>query len=229
MWTSTVGVPVKNYIAGGWSSGSTDQVIDVLNPSNGDVVTHFFSASPFDVDRAVGAAQAAAPWLPPTPESSLTATAQLAAGALRLGLDHPWLAGASGYCWERVGQVSPTDAYAFLFVVDFLDATPERDRADRALEALKAQVPADGRIAVGVGTEGETLEPLVVASRPEHAGTRLFAPAVLAEALDSLEAGQGDDGGWDFDWAKWNPAAAWEWRGAVTVNALSTLRAYGRL
>lgn len=176
-----------------------------------------------------GAEEAAAPWLRPAPESSLTATAQLAAAGLRLGLDHRWLAGASGYCWERVSRVTPADAYAFLFVVDFLDATPDRDRADRELEALAARVPADGRILVGDGAEGEALEPLVVASRPEHAGARLFAPAVLTEAVDKLEAGQGDDGGWDFDWAKWNPAAAWEWRGAVTVNALATLRAYGRL
>ena len=29
--------------------------------------------------------------------------------------------------------------------------------------------------------------------------------------------------------AAWNPAVAWEWRGAVTVGALHTLRAYGRL
>lgn len=190
-------------------------------------ITNDDGGVPFVLPSA--AEQAAAPWLPPSPESSLTATAQLAAGALRLGLDHPWLAGASGYCWERVGQVSPADAYAFLFVVDFLDATPDRDRADRALEALAAQVPAGGRITVGDGADGEALEPLVVASRPEHAGARLFAPAVLAAALDTLEAGQGDGGGWDFDWARWNPAAAWEWRGAVTVNALATLRAYGRL
>jgi hypothetical protein len=37
------------------------------------------------------------------------------------------------------------------------------------------------------------------------------------------------DGGWTFTWAEWNPAVAWEWRGAVTVAALNTLRAYDRL
>ena len=74
MWTSTVGVPVKNYIDGAWSSGSTDEVLEVVNPSNGEVITHFFSASAFDVDRAVAAARAAAPgWaaLIPAERSSL--------------------------------------------------------------------------------------------------------------------------------------------------------------
>ena len=64
---------------------------------------------------------------------------------------------------------------------------------------------------------------------PEHAGVRLLSPGRIESGLDALEAGQHEDGGWDFDWAKWNPAAAWEWRGAVTVEALRTLRAYGRL
>lgn len=61
MWTSTAGVQVKNYIDGGWCSGSSDQVIDVVNPSNGKMITHFCSSSAFDVDRAVAAARAAAP------------------------------------------------------------------------------------------------------------------------------------------------------------------------
>ena len=53
--------------------------------------------------------------------------------------------------------------------------------------------------------------------------------AALADELDDLVAGQQDDGGWTFSWSAWNPAAAWEWRGVVTVQALRTLAAYGRL
>jgi hypothetical protein len=52
---------------------------------------------------------------------------------------------------------------------------------------------------------------------------------VIERELDALAAGQADDGGWTFSWAAWNPAAAWEWRGVVAINALRTLRAYGRL
>lgn len=173
--------------------------------------------------------QPAAFWMQPAAESSLTATAQLAAAALRLGLDHPWLPGAVDYCWGHLEHVSPGNAYAFLYTVDFLDATSDRDRADRELDRLAHLVPADGRIVVGGGAEGEELEPLVVAPWPAHSGTRLFDPAVLSRGLDALEAEQGTDGGWDFTFAKWNPVAAWEWRGAVTVNALRTLQAYDRI
>jgi hypothetical protein len=176
-----------------------------------------------------GDEQAAAFWLQPAPESSLLSTAQLAAAALRLDLDHPWLAGVAAYCWARMGDVSPSEAYTFKFVVDFLDATPDRARAAAHLHLLADLVPRDGRIVVTEGVEGEELAPLTIAPSPDHAGARLFEPAVLARAVDRLESEQTADGGWDFTWAKWNPAAAWEWRGAVTVEALRTLRAYGRL
>jgi hypothetical protein len=174
------------------------------------------------------AEQPAAFWMQPAPESSLLATAQLLAGALRLELDHPWLTGASTYCWARIGDVSPADAYTFKYVVDLLDVTPDRARADQEIDRLARLVPADGRIVVDGGDEGEELNPLGIAPWPGHAGTRLLEPPLLRAGLDDLEAAQLDDGGWDFSWAKWNPAVAWEWRGAVTVEALTTLKAYGR-
>ncbi len=183
---------------------------------------------PFLLPSAAG--HPAAFWMQPSSDSSLLATIQLVAAGLHLGLDHPWLDSAQDYCWARVHGATPDrDAYAFKYAVDFLDATPERDRADDVLAAFAELIPADGRIRVSGGVEGEELEPLAVAPHPEHAGTRLFRPDVLTAALDALEADQGDDGGWDFNWDHWNPAAAWESRGVVTVDALQTLRAYGRL
>lgn len=172
---------------------------------------------------------AAAFWLQPSSESSLLATSQLAAASHRLKLDHPWLAAAAEYCWAHMRDVSPSEAYTFKYAIDFLDAAPDRSRAKAEIDGLVDLMPADGHFTVSEGAEGEELEPLVIAPRPDHAGARLFDAAVLQHGLDKLEAGQDSDGGWDFTWAKWNPAAAWEWRGAVTIEALQTLRAYGRL
>lgn len=183
---------------------------------------------PFLLPSAAGLPTAS--WMQPSAESSLLATVQLTASALRLGLEHPWLDSAQDYCWARVEGATPDkDAYAFKYAVDFLDATPDRGRADPVLTTLAELVPADGRITVNGGVEGEELEPLAVAPWPDHAGARLFPPETLADALEAMEAGQRDDGGWDFTWDHWNPAAAWESRGSVTVEALRTLQAYGRL
>lgn len=174
--------------------------------------------------------QPAAPWMQPSSESSLLATVQVAAAALRLGVEHPWLAGAQEYCWPRVAEALPDrDAYAFRYAVDFLDAVPDRGRAEEVLDAYARRVPPDGRIPVAGGLAGETLGPLTVAPWPQHVGARLFPAQTLADALDELAAGQADDGGWDFTWDHWSPAVVWETRGAVTVDALQTLRAHGRL
>ena len=173
-----------------------------------------------------------APWwdAQDDPPSSLLMTAGLAAMIQRLGLDHPWLRPATAFCWDRAAAVTAApDPYTTRYLVDFLDAAPDRARADAALDALAAHIPADGVLTVGAGVEGEVLRPLDLAPRPDHAGRRLFDDAVIERALDELAAGQQDDGGWTFSWAAWNPAAAWEWRGVVTVVALRTLRDHGRL
>ena len=54
-------VQVRNHVAGAWSPGSSDDVIDVVDPATGSVVTTFRSSSTADVDAAVAAARAAAP------------------------------------------------------------------------------------------------------------------------------------------------------------------------
>lgn len=50
---------VRNFIDGVWADGSTADLIDVVNPATGEVLTRFHSSSTEDVDRAVAAARAA--------------------------------------------------------------------------------------------------------------------------------------------------------------------------
>jgi hypothetical protein len=192
-------------------------------------VTHEDGGVPFLLPTAAGWPHA--PWWQPQddPPSSLLMTAGLAAAGHRLALRHPWLDGATAFCWDRAREALDGDPYTVRYVVGFLDAVEDRARADAILDALAQRLPADGVLRVQAGTDGEVLRPLELAPRPEHAGRRLFDDAVIERELDGLAAGQQDDGGWTFTWQAWNPAAALEWRGAVTVEALKTLRAYGRV
>jgi hypothetical protein len=136
---------------------------------------------------------------------------------------------ATDYCWERAGEIAQGDAYTLRYGVDFLDAVPDRAGADAALVSVADRIPADGLLPVGEGTDGEVLRPLELARWPDHAARRLYDDVVIERELDRLAAEQRDDGGWTVDFAAWNPAVVWEWRGAATVAALRTLRAYDRL
>jgi hypothetical protein len=208
-------------LPGALTTGALDWIATIANADGG---------IPFILPSAQGWPHA--PWWTPQPDppSSLLMTAGVAAAAHRLGLhDHPWLADAADYVWNAMAGLRPGNAYAFRYTVHFLDATPDRDRAEPQLAALAQRMPADGVLAVEQGVEGETLSALDVAPRPGHAGRALFPDDLVERELDRLAAAQQDDGGWTFSWAAWNPAAAFEWRGVVTLTALTTLRAYGRL
>jgi hypothetical protein len=194
-----------------------------------DTITNADGGIPFVLPSARGWPHA--PWWTPQddPPSSLLMTAGVAAVAHRLGLDHPWLTKADNYVWAALEDLQLGDAYAFRYAVHFLDATPDRDRAARELARFAERMPSDGVLIVEAGVEGETLSALEIAPRPDHAGRALFPDGLVERELDQLAAGQQDDGGWTFNWAAWNPAVAFEWRGVVTLEALTTLRAYGRL
>lgn len=169
--------------------------------------------------------------------SSLQITAVVAATAHQVAAadpavaGHPWLDRATGYCLDAVGRLSgDTHAMELAFAVRFLDAAAAtRPEAAELLERLRPHVPADGVLHVAGGAPDEHMRPLDFAPLPGGPARSLFPPGVVEAELDRLAAGQQDDGGWTVDFESWSPAAALEWRGHRTVQALLLLRAAGRL
>jgi hypothetical protein len=177
-----------------------------------------------------------APWMAPPDgrSSSLHMTAAVAAAAHRAGMargpGRAWLERASAFVWEQVDRSpGPRLGYETKYVIDFLDAVPDRERAEAALDALAPTLASRDAIAVSGGTEGEALTALTIAPWPGHAGRRLFDADAIERQLDELAEGQAADGGWTFDWLAWDDAVAWAWRGKLTVDALQTLAANGRV
>jgi hypothetical protein len=171
-----------------------------------------------------------APWWVPEPgrTASLVSTGQIAGTLHARGVSHPWLDRATELMWSRIGTLSgepgPYDLYG---VVRFLDHVPDRDRAERALQAVAPMLLKV--VALDPGALGETHSPLGYAPRPDSLARSLFSDAVIGAHLDHLGAEQRDDGGWMFNWPSWSPAAELDWRGFVTVESLVTLRDNGRL
>ncbi len=170
-----------------------------------------------------------APFLgPPSPESSFF-TFALAGLLWKAGSDEPWLERGSGWSWSRLEQPDDLEAYGVKAALDFLDRVPDEPRANEAIERLRSHLEADGSIPVRGGTEHERLTPLALSPRPGSRSLALFTDEQIQADLDRLEGGQQEDGGWMFDYGVWSPGQLAEGRGLVTLHALATLSAHGRL
>jgi hypothetical protein len=145
------------------------------------------------------------------------------------GSTEPWLRRATDWCWAKLGDAGELDAYGTKFALRFLDRVPEEARAGAAIEGLRPRLGPDGSVPVTGGAESERLTPLDLSERPGARSRALFTPDQIAADLDRLEREQQADGGWMFDWQDWSPGQTVEARGAVTLEALATLRAHGRL
>ena len=158
----------------------------------------------------------AAPWWQAQPglPASLTTTGPTAAALLARAVEHPWLERAVAWLWDAAEAAE--GEYDLRGAVAFLNVAADRERTLAAFHALAPRLAAAG------------LGPLEVAPLPGRLGRALYDDAQVAAALDELAAGQRDDGGWDFPWPAWNPAAQADWRGSITVDALAVLRANGR-
>jgi hypothetical protein len=173
------------------------------------------------------AAHPHAPWMVPSDGGSHL-TFAIAAALSRTGSGEPWLTRATAWCWAKLDRPDELSAYTVKFALNFLDAVPDHARATAAVERLRSRIDADGSMPVEGGTEEERLSPLTLSQRPDGRSRALFSTDQIDADLDRLEHQQQDDGGWTFDWLAWSPAQAAEWRGAVTLRALTTLAAHGR-
>jgi hypothetical protein len=184
----------------------------------------------------VGAdAPGTAPWFAQADprRSSLHITSAICGVAHRLRPEspaiagHPWLDQATEYCCAAIARLGePGGSYELKYVLQFLDAIVDvAPEAEGELVRMAAFLPASWRRPVAGGLADEHLGPLDFSPRPQGALRTLVPPDVIARDLERLAAEQAGDGGWPLSWATSSPAAALEWRGAVTVRAAALLLA----
>jgi hypothetical protein len=175
-------------------------------------------------------------WVDAEQTSNLQITAVVAATAYQVAAhdpavaSHPWLARATDFCLTAIRDLGPDPhAYVLGFAIRLLDAaSATRPEAVELLESLRPHLPDDGLLPVAGGADDEYLRPLDLTPHPDRPSRALFRPDAVERELDRLERMQQDDGGWTVDFASYSPAAALEWRGNRTVQALTILRENGR-
>ncbi|MEU5832908.1 hypothetical protein ABZ820_04340 [Streptomyces diacarni] len=184
----------------------------------------------------------AAPWIPvvDVPPSDLLATGPVVGTLHRNSVWHAWLFRATDYCWHTVETLDKTHPYEVRAALAFLDGVPDRPRAEAAAARLGTLVREQRLVVTDPDrTErfplpdgyapGEHHYVTDFASAPDSLARRWFSDAELDRCLDHLVNRQEEDGGWDINWRRWAPGTALEGRPLVTLEALHTLRAYGRL
>jgi hypothetical protein len=180
-----------------------------------------------------------APWIPVVaePEGNLLATALLAGVLHKNRIEHPWLAGATEFCWQRIDRLTETHPYEAQAALSFLDQVPDRDRAraaagrlgkivrDQGYVLLDPEHPEQARVAPGYAP-GELHGVWDYAPEPTSLARSWFSDDEMSRGLDHLADLQEDDGGWPIRWRAWAPGTRLEWRPRVAIDALLTLRAY---
>ncbi|MEV6116879.1 hypothetical protein AB0L59_31485 [Streptomyces sp. NPDC052109] len=182
-----------------------------------------------------------APFVPVVddPPSELLATGPVVGLLHRNEVWHAWLFRATDFCWQAVETLDKSHPYEVEAAVAFLDSAPDRSRAEAAADRLGRMV-REQRLAaldpdrldaypVASGyAPGEHHFPHDFARSPDSLARAWFTDDEMARSLDHLAAEQQEDGGWPIRWRQWAPAPALEGRPLVTIEALRTLRAYGR-
>jgi hypothetical protein len=164
--------------------------------------------------------------------SSLQITAVVTATAHRVAANdpavagHQWLTRATDYCLAAIEAMGDDPhALELTFALQFLDAVHDsHPEAADLIARLSRHIPASGLVHVGGGLEEEMMRPLDFAPDPDRPVRALFAPEAISAELERLVDQQQDDGGWPVDFANYSPAASLEWRGHMTVRALSILK-----
>jgi hypothetical protein len=184
----------------------------------------------------------AAPFIPivDDPPSELLATGPVVGLLHRNEVWHAWLFRATDFCWQAVDALETSHPYEIQAAVAFLDSASDRPRAEAAADRLGrlvreqrlAVLDPDRRDAYPVApgyAPGEHHFPYDYAKTPGSLARAWFTDSEMAGALDFLAAEQQQDGGWPIRWRRWAPGTELESRPAVTIEALSTLRSYGRV
>jgi hypothetical protein len=168
------------------------------------------------------------------PRPSLLPTAGIASVLHNNHITHPWLAGATQFCWRAIAELEQRERslgieYVYRMALSFLDHVPDRRRAEQAAVLLRKAALDRGLVALDPETQGEVHFPLDFAPEANGLARSWFDDKLIARHLDHLVSTQAEDGGWTFNWGNWSALATLESRAWITIQRLKTLKSYGRL
>jgi len=168
-------------------------------------------------------------WMSPTIPVDVNPTAEICGFLHFQGISHEWLSLATETCYRIFMSDPPKEAHALACAARLAEHVPDRAMAANLLDMLAETLPQARFFQPHAPAEGYGLTPLAFAPRPDSPLKALFAQSQIEGHLEQLAGKQQPDGGWPITWDPPCEAAVWEWRGKVTLDAVSILSAYGWL
>lgn len=142
--------------------------------------------------------------------------------------EEDWFQQNVSYLWRCFEQGGPLAGYHDAVQwMTFLEHTPDRNRAAKALSTLDDWLSRPGSIERNPEAAGYAHKVLDWCPTPESYARKFVTDAEVEEHLRALAAQQQEDGGWPISWPAVARGAELEWRGWITVERLRTLKAYG--
>ena len=160
---------------------------------------------------------------------SLLPTADVAAVLRRWGVEHLFVDGATEWCLAHLDSETPTGAHEIRSGLTLLAEVPEDARTSSLVERLVAALPSADWYRSDPESPEYGVTPLEIAPTPGSRWRSLFDGGIVEAHLDRLERDQRPDGGWTVTWQPAEGASMLDCRSAVTIEALITLEANGRL
>lgn len=156
---------------------------------------------------------------------SVNPTAEICAFLHFQGIEHEWLSRATETCCRLLTNEPPAEAHVLACAARLAEYVPDPAMSANLLDMLAETLPK-ASFYQPEPMAGYGLTPLNFAPRPDSVSRPLFTQSQLDGHLDVLAGRQQEDGGWPITWEAPNGAAQLEWRGKVTLDAVSVLHAY---
>ncbi|MEU1482066.1 hypothetical protein [Streptomyces sp. NPDC005760] len=222
------------------------RVLDAVGRCGGQRVEHVcrYLTSVSTPDGALPAVTPAqrgyptAPCLPvvDAPPSELLSTGPVVGLLHRNEVWHAWLFRATDFCWQAVESLQVSHPHEIQAALTFLDSAPDHSRAKASADRLGRLVREQRLAALDPSNLGASPDrapdlhhfPHDYAKTPNSLARAWFTDTEMSRSLDFLAAEQQEDGGWPSHRRQWSPTTALETRPMATIEALQTLRAYGR-
>ena len=130
---------------------------------------------------------------------------------------------------ESIARTKHTDAHTILTSFILLEIRPDVQNSDDLFGKLADDLIQADFFCAEAPVSSYGLSPIAFAPTSNSYCRRIFSDSQIEAHLLDLEYKQEDDGGWPILWEPPSGAATSEWRAIGTVNALRTLRSYGRV